>query len=132
MSLPLLRHSSALRSLALVVQVTAVLCQLAEGTGRVHCPHHDLIPNQAMVGMDHQMGHGMDHGAGPAHHGGPAGHACTCLGECNLAAGALPSSPVPAVAITLSRAASVRITCPLPPLHLEARQPPSTGPPLSA
>jgi hypothetical protein len=128
MSFPLLRRSPLFRGLALLVQVAAVLCQLAEGTGRVHCPHHDLVPDHGMAGMDH----GMDRDAGPMHHGGPAGHACTCLGECNLAAGALPSSPVPALAVAVSRATPVRSSHPPLLLHLEVRQPPSTGPPRSA
>ena len=128
MSFPLPPRTPAYRGLVLLVQVAAVLCQLAEGTGRLHCPHHDLVPNQAMAGM----AHGMGHGARQSHHGTPAGHACTCLGECNLAAGALPSSPVPEFAVAVSRGAPARFTCQLPSLRLEARQPPSTGPPRSA
>jgi hypothetical protein len=128
MSFPLLRRSSVLRSLALLVQVAAVLCQLAEGTGRLHCPHHDLVPSQSMAGMDH----GMDHGAGPMQHNGPAGHACTCLGECCLAAAVLPSSPLPGFTVAVLREAAPRLTHQLPPLRLETRQPPSTGPPVPA
>jgi uncharacterized protein involved in copper resistance len=132
MSFPLLRRSPTLRSLALLVQVAAVLCQLAEGAGRLHCPHHDLVPSQAMAGMDHEMGPGMEHGAAPVHHKGAAGHACTCLGECCLSAGALPSSPMPALVIAVTRSAPARFSLQLAPRHLEARQPPSTGPPASA
>jgi hypothetical protein len=127
MSLLLLRRAPATRGLALLVQVVAVLCQLAEGTGRVHCPHHDLVPDRAMAGMDH----GMDHGAGHSHHGTPAGHACTCLGECCVVAGALPSSSIPGFILAVSYEAGPQFARLLSPLHLEARQPPSTGPPLS-
>jgi hypothetical protein len=124
MSLPLLRRSPWLRSLALLVQVAAVLCQLAEGTGRVHCPHHDLVPGHAMAGMDH--------GAGHHQHGSPAGHACTCLGACNPAAGALPSSPIPAIVVAVSRLTDPALLHTLPLRAADPRQPPSTGPPLSA
>jgi len=128
MSPLLLRRAPGLRGLVLLVQVVAVLCQLAEGTGRVHCPHHDLAPGQAMAGM----GQGMDHDAGHSHHGTPAGHACTCLGECCVAAGVLPSSPLPEFAVATSRHFPTPLTHSLPAFLLEARQPPSTGPPLSA
>jgi hypothetical protein len=127
MSFLLLRRTPAARGLALLVQVVAVLCQLAEGTGRVHCPHHDLVAGQAMAGMDH----GMDHAPGHSHHGTPAGHACTCLGECCMTAGALPSSQLPEFAAAISRLLPTPRTHALPAILLEARQPPSTGPPLS-
>ena len=128
MSLLLLRRDPAVRGLAFLVQVAALLCQLAEGTGRVHCPHHDLVPGQPMAGMDH----GMDHGGGRSHQGTPAGHACTCLGECCVVGGALPSSSIPGFAVAVLHEAGPRFARLLSPLHLEGRQPPSTGPPFSA
>jgi len=132
MSFPLLlRRSAVTRHLVLMVQAAAVLCQLAEGSGRVHCPHHDLVPSQPMAGMNQGMGRGMDDGTGTTHHRGPAGHACTCLGECCTAAGALPSSQLPAFAVATSRQLPALLTRSIPAFLLEARQPPSTGPPLS-
>jgi len=119
-----LLRAPRLRSLALLVQALALVCQLVEGTGREHCPHHDLPT--AAVAMAHMAGHEHQQPGGQ-------GHSCRCLSDCAIGHAALPAPDVaglPQVAASSERVAAT----PHPALRTASphRFPPSLGPPLSA
>jgi hypothetical protein len=122
--LPRLR-SPRLRSLALLVQIVALFCQLVDGTGRQHCPHHDLPAGAASAAMVHGAGH--EH-----HQDHDRNHSCRCLGDCSTAFIALASrSPAPLRTAGADRLpALVRLSA--VPAAIQYRLPPSIGPPRSA
>jgi hypothetical protein len=119
-----LLRSPRLRALALLVQVAALFCQLSEGTGREHCPHHDLPA--ATTAMAHGAGH-------EQHQQHGASHACTCLGDCASSLAVLPAADAAALpnarlAYRLVSAVACHSFTPA----LQFRLPPALGPPHSA
>jgi hypothetical protein len=118
-------RSPRLRSLALMVQVAAVFCQLVEGTGRQHCPHHDLPAPAASAAMVHGAGH-------QHHQDHDRNHSCRCLGDCSTAFTALASrSPTPPRIAGDYRLPILPRLGAIPPAP-QYRLPPSIGPPRSA
>jgi len=117
-------RSRRLQSLALLVQVLALFCQLSDGTGREHCPHHDL-PAVSMA-MAHMAGHGHHDPHSP-------GHPCHCLCDCAATDAVLPAPDVAALPVATTRNAergTFQVTVPeFPSQH---RFPPALGPPPSA
>ncbi len=113
-----------LQSLALLVQVLALFCQLYDGAGLEHCPHHDLPA--ASVAMAHMAGHGQHDAHGQ-------GHACRCLGDCATVVAVLPapdSAALPELVLRNAERGTVQHRAPTS--SAQFRLPPAIGPPLSA